>query len=328
MKIKTISAKSFGDRHGVIGFFAEIIACSLIVCSILWMAGEENRAETISSAMADGTGTVSNPLNRLQRIVNSTLTDKLKMQFDVSVNEANDPFHTPFKIYHIHFTAKNGNPASKWQQVVAVVEKDGKAYLIQGNIVDLETGEEIFSLWQSLANRIEIATDQDHLMLGDNTAPVIIVAFRDFTSPRSRMFIPSLANFASMQHNIALYLYDLTPVISRDAEYLARIGIAWRKITGEDVPREIYNPNLQTDEQAGLFEQHLIEQALDRAEFYKMASSLEVTERIKKDKALAQMLGVEDTQWVFVNGHRLPAQTETIAKFIKLIGDTKITDQR
>lgn len=159
--------------------------------------------------------------------------------------------------------------------------------------------------------------------LGSPDAVVTVVEWADFECPFCKMMSPVLEDLAKTypsQVRVVFKFYPLQAhahgeVAARAAVCAQRQGKFW----------EMYHKLFENQER---LERHDLEGyakdlGLDLAKFRGDFGSKEVTERIEKDKAQAEQLGLDGTPFIFVNGRYVDLQklanaVDDIPEWVKL----------
>ncbi|QTA78739.1 Thioredoxin-like fold-containing protein [Desulfonema limicola] len=240
---------------------------------------------------------------------------------DVKVSKIPDPLKSEFDLYKVNYT-KDGKPFG--EITVSVISENDKSYMISGGSVwDINQGRELQFLWRSLTTKAQIPVDEQHLVMGDHKkCSLPIAVFSDYLCFHCKQFLPAVEDYVSANENMCLYFYDM-PLVSlhKNSEYIAKLAIAWREITGKPVPSEIYSQEFKDNKTyiEEWFEDMLAIEKADITAFYKKASSPEIEKKIENDMQLAGKLNVRGTPSLFIDGHQTPAsldQVEIVVEYL------------
>lgn len=202
---------------------------------------------------------------------------------------------SPFTVYRVRFL--KGDKEIGNNNVLT----DGK-YIIPGDskVVDLQSGKEIAERYFQKISRVDIAPEQSALVGGNAEAQVKVVIFSDYLCSHCGRFaqedLPELLN----RSDIAVYHYELPlSQIHPEAEDIARLAIAYRKLTGKEVPPNFYG---KTKRQVRDYIERLL--GGQSSLVFEEAESAATREALARSIELAGKLGIDRTPSVLVDGYR------------------------
>lgn len=293
------------------------IAVSIILASVFCLLitttntfAEESTEKLVARIMRDKVGSL-----------------KTGAKISVTATKITDPLNSSFELYRVQYK-NDGRPMGG--MTVSVMDHEGKKYLFSGGAIwDMNEKIEMQALWRSLTDKAEIPYSDDRLIAGKSDGCTIpISVFSDYQCFHCKRLIPDLIKYVNETDKMCLYHYDMPLTkMHKTAKYMARMVIAYQKLSGENVPQLIYTQKFDNSEDSinEFFEELIKGKGLPVKDFYKMATSTEVTERIDADIQLAQSLGLRGTPSVFVSGHTVTAASVASIKQLMPYLKDKIT---
>jgi protein-disulfide isomerase len=138
---------------------------------------------------------------------------------------------------------------------------------------------------------------------GADAAPVTLVEFADFECPYCGKMFEKLRDVYRQNHDHVRIVYKFYPLPTHPhADLAAKAGIAAMK---QGKFWEMHDKMFQNQQRLELtdLEAYARELGLDLARFHADFESDATSDRIQRDRKLADTLGVQATPTIFVNGH-------------------------
>lgn len=282
--------------------FAQIKAGLLVLCSVGSLLG----TSTCQGQSSSGGGEAAKEPQvtaevTLPGVDTSALTSREKKEWSSYVSEFLSPCaDTPVSIAQC---VKESRSCAKCVPAAK--------YLVKG-VRDGQTREQIEKSYKNRFDpaKVKNVTIDGSPSKGPESAPVTIVEFADFECPHCAMKAPELDKLWSDNRETVRFVYKFLPLPGHaHGEIAARAAIAaWMQGKFWEMNKKLF-ANREHLEQSDL-DSYAKELGLDLAKFKADAASQAATDRIAKDKKLADALEVKGTPAIFVNGREYDGRTE------------------
>jgi protein-disulfide isomerase len=178
---------------------------------------------------------------------------------------------------------------------------DGRNLITE--VVDIKTGNSVVKDMSFLENQSNIDTSMLSLVYGDRKSKNIIVEITDFECPYCKNAFNYIHTKIKDRKDVAVYIMNFPLDMHKNALIMAKIFEAGLK-NGSNFAEDLFNGNYKNMDNNTLIDT-FARKTKYPVKFKELASSSEISNRIRGHMNYAKTLGVNSTPIIYINGRQI-----------------------